>query len=130
MYSGVRYTSQQQEQVLQTLTDSMSDVITNMSSLKHVESGVISCGRSSQWTGQAPGDDVYIDRTVAFTQMYQHPPEVHLSLALINDDQDNDTYFQFYLINVNTQRFTARCQKWVKYAHIRDLRISWISIPK
>ena len=130
MYNHVNSLYRQQGEVIQNLTDSLSDMSKNMASLSHVESGVIDCGTSSQWTGQAPGDDVYTDRTVTFSHMYQHPPEVHLSLALINDDQDNDTYFYFYLREVDSRGFTARCQKWSKYAHIRDLRVSWISIPK
>ena len=118
---------------IQSLKDSVSRMSHSVTHLHHVESGSVYCGDSDHWARQnISGFGLsYTDKTQSFWDIYESPPAVHLSVELAySDEGDKDDYFYFYVKKVDKYQFTLRCQKYADSAHIKDLRVTWISVPK
>ena len=129
-------TNLQQETEIKSMTNEIQAFNAAVSQARHVESGVISCGKETSWPGKMPalynsvfGQDDFITKSHVFTSVYDKTPVVHLSVGYIwATTVGNTVYHSVELVNVDETKFTMRCRSGA--AKVKALTVSWISVPQ
>ena len=122
-------TAKQQAEI-QNLKSQMSLMTSDVTRLKHVESGEVRCDvNSDTWSGVDGRDVTTNEQTVRFKQSYTTAPIVHLGLRLYDDHSTTTNYVYFHVSHVDINTFTVRCGKLKILPRIWQLYLTWISVP-
>jgi hypothetical protein len=121
------------------LTRKLQTSQTDITNLKHTETGYIECGdsRHSDWSdgySSAYGHDGrVITKTQRFKETYSQPPVVFLSIIepYFHQDKspggDKGFHYGVSLESVNKDTFVVKCYAEDDYGFINRLRATWIS---
>ncbi|MCH2163153.1 MAG: H-type lectin domain-containing protein [Marinovum sp.] len=90
----------------------------NTSLFSHFEAG------ESMWTGKGPRE---IRKRIDFDERFRTPPNVHLSLALIDLDAETNPRADLAAEHVDERGFEAVFRTWAD-TRVARIRVSWLAI--